>query len=155
MVSLRFTQIFAPLRYAKTSYSRGTLYEIIAMGNTQPSSEIKSIEEKLLTNPYRSDKAFLDKYLDDTFLELRTTGQLVDKNQTIADLVENKSDIIYKLSNFSSRQISDTQIQVFYEIEKKGQTDVIIQKRTSIWKISEEGWKMIYNQGTLVKQSPR
>jgi len=27
MVPLRFTQIFAPLRSAKTSYSRGTLYE--------------------------------------------------------------------------------------------------------------------------------
>jgi len=28
MVPLRFTQIFTPLRSAKTSYSRGTLYAI-------------------------------------------------------------------------------------------------------------------------------
>jgi len=39
MVPLRFTQIFAPLRSAKTSYSRGTLHDIIFQQNAPWNSQ--------------------------------------------------------------------------------------------------------------------
>lgn len=113
--------------------------------------ELKNLEETLFRNNIRKSPAELSKIISDEFLEIGSSGNVYKKKQIIEDLqIENNIKI--SLSNFEARKLSDNIILVNYKSEKIDNGKKYFAIRTSIWKLNENGWQMIFHQGTPVNE---
>lgn len=63
-----------------------------------------------------------------------------------------ENNIKISLSNFEARKLSDNIILVNYKSEKIDNGKKYFAIRTSIWKLNENGWQMIFHQGTPVNE---
>nr|WP_155114183.1 DUF4440 domain-containing protein [Metabacillus mangrovi] len=101
---------------------------------------LRLLEEQLLTPSVRSSAEKIDELLDDDFMEITSSGTVKTKQDCLDGL--QTPEMI--LSQFSIRVISEGVVQTFYKIETEDRKTL----RSSIWKESGEGWKMVYHQGT-------
>ncbi|PMC40749.1 DUF4440 domain-containing protein [Bacillus sp. UMB0899] len=105
---------------------------------------IKKLEEKLLTPEVRSSRTELKKLLADDFFEIGSSGKVLYKNE---DIDEGGIGIVkMTLSDFELHPLSETVVLATYRIFN----DVSKQHtlRSSIWRLSEDAWKMVFHQGT-------
>ncbi len=113
--------------------------------------KLKELEETLFRNEIRKSPAELTKLLSDDFLEIGSSGDVYNKKQIIEELqIENNIKI--SLTNFEARKLSDNIIMVNYKSEKIENGNKYFAMRTSIWKLNENEWQMIFHQGTPVTE---
>ena len=102
--------------------------------------------EILLHDPVvRADINALEELLDLDFFEYGTSGKVWTRESTIAELpLELHSPII--AFDFEGRELSPTVYQLTYKTTRKD-FDVL---RSSIWKLTNGKWRMVFHQGTRV-----
>lgn len=113
---------------------------------------ILTLEEKLLSSSTRNDPDELAAMLDDGFVEFGSSGKIYNK-QDVINALKNQEALNYTISGFKINSLSDEVILAAYKIEiiLAGKQESKKSLRSSIWKRSENKWKIIFHQGTNVE----
>ncbi|WP_202613988.1 DUF4440 domain-containing protein [Silvanigrella paludirubra] len=107
--------------------------------------QIQLLEEKLLQPSIRHSKSELDSLLADEFFEFTSSGTSFNKTEIINALFEEK-DVHYALKNFKITFLSDNVVLANYLAIKNNE---IYSLRSSIWKLTNDNWNLIFHQGTV------
>ncbi|MBT2679343.1 DUF4440 domain-containing protein [Bacillus sp. ISL-35] len=106
-------------------------------------NHLQELEEKLLTPEVRSSKTELKKLLADEFFEFGSSGRVLYKDE---DFEGGIGVIKVKLSNFEIHPLSDEIVLATYRTFNEQTKQYAL--RSSIWKLNEGKWKMVFHQGT-------
>ncbi|WP_396654871.1 DUF4440 domain-containing protein [Mesobacillus jeotgali] len=104
---------------------------------------IKKLEEKLLTTEVRSSKTELKKLLADEFFEFGSSGRVLYKDE---DFEGGIGVLKVTLSDFDLHPLSDNIVLSTYRTFNEETNQHAL--RSSIWKLNEGVWKMVFHQGT-------
>lgn len=109
---------------------------------------IIDLEKKLLNPALRKNSHLLNELLDDTFIEFGTSGRIYDKKIIIEKLSEEiPTDI--EAFDFIPVKISSDVVQIRFKTQRKMDDGSLTSSlRSSIWKKSDQGWRMVFHQGT-------
>ena len=110
------------------------------------------LEEKLLNPEIRKSVKEIDELLADEFIEFGSTGKIYNKQQVIESLT-NELPAERNIFDFNVVLLSvDTALAMYKVISKNPQTNEIKDSlRSSIWKKYDGSWKMLFHQGTIIK----
>ena len=126
---------------------------------TDPSqaSLLRGLEEELLQPEARRSVDRLDRLLADEFIEFGSSGGIFDKAQVIEALLAETSDpaAAVCLTEFGARQLAPGVVLVTYRTSRSGLNAPPGSKlRSSIWKLTEGQWQMVFHQGTPAAANP-
>jgi hypothetical protein len=112
---------------------------------------ILALEEKLLDPDVRNSAEKLDGLLADDFVEFAKSGRIYNKSQVISGLQkENKAR--YLIADFKIRTLAEGVILAAYTVESTGvEGNKTVSLRSSIWKLVEGKWQIIFHQGTITQ----
>ena len=123
-----------------------TLVELLA--------EIRALEEALHRKEVRRSRAAVEALLAGEFVEFGSSGRIYRRHELIDSLVqEDNSNAADELRSFdySLQGISADAVLLTYRTSRSvgdGAERQVL--RSSIWKRSETGWKMLFHQGTVI-----
>jgi hypothetical protein len=109
---------------------------------------IRQLEESLLLPNVRCSVNLVSEILADDFVEFGSSGYIFNKKQVIEGLQQEDSRY-YSLFDFRTTHLCSDIILVTYCAVKKeisGQNAYSL--RSSVWKLVENRWQMIFHQGT-------
>jgi glyoxylase I family protein len=115
------------------------------------SKHIRELELELLSPDTRRNPAELDKLIDNNFVEIGKSGKVWNKKSVI-DALLNEPDTRITITDFSLTKISEDVVLAIYKAYHNHLEDntSIMSIRSSVWKLSNAGWKIIFHQGTKV-----
>lgn len=105
---------------------------------------IRQLEEDLLKPEVRSSKTRLKEILADDFFEFGSSGKVLFKDEEIPD--DGIGIVKMKMSDFEIHPLSDEIILATYRIYNEISKQHSL--RSSIWKLNDGKWKMVFHQGT-------
>ena len=118
----------------------------------QEADLLRQLEEQLLGPEVRRSAEHVGRLLADDFIEFGSSGTAYDKQQTIEALQQETPDpsIRISLTEFASRRLAPEVILVTYRTIRRGGPGVPERSRlrSSIWKMVEGRWQMVFHQGT-------
>lgn len=116
-------------------------------------SEIKELEEKLLKHEVRADINQIENLLDDSFLEIGSSGSIYTKKDELNALPIEEKSIVWHLSDFQIKQIADDIVLALYKAHKRDHRTrkINYSMRSSLWKKTDNQWKVVFHQGTNIK----
>ncbi len=112
---------------------------------------IKKLEASLHQPEIRKDVQILNKLLADEFIEITKSGKVCTKSGII-NALSNETSAEIKMSEFSLSVLAENIILVRYIAHQIPQKvhPVVVSRRSSIWKLFGDNWKMIFHQGTPI-----
>ena len=111
------------------------------------------LETSLLQPKVRSSREKLNALLADDCMEFGSSGSVYHKSDTLQNLTTNTEKVIYELSDFDARELSENLVLTTFKTKRTiNDADVVISLRSSIWKKTGAGWQMFFHQGTPMKQ---
>ena len=112
--------------------------------------QLKILENKLVKPELRNSAGELFELISDDFLEFGSSGVVYNKKNVIkfllADTPSKKN-----LSNFKMSKLSNDCFLLTYKYLKKRNDIKNYSLRSSIWKLSNKKWQIVFHQGTLVQ----
>ena len=106
---------------------------------------LQLLEENLLTDEVRIDPTKLKRYLAEDFFEFGSSGHVWHMQSYLG---ENGAGMINaSISNFSIHPLADNIVLVTYLLENRTRHNYSL--RSSIWKLFDGEWKMVFHQGTV------
>jgi hypothetical protein len=113
---------------------------------------IRHLEERLLRPDVRkSARAVADLHADE-FMEFGSSGRIFDKQEMIAAL-QDEPTIQRSLLDFKTMVLASEVVLTTYRAVRRttgGQTTYTL--GSSIWRLVEGRWQMVFHQGTLTKE---
>lgn len=116
--------------------------------------QIFELENELLKSETRKSAEKISELLSEDFVEYCSSGTIYHYNKgDIFDEGSTSSEINYEIEEFTTKQLSNDCILATYKVIKHNELneDKKYSLRSSIWKLSDEKWKMIFHQGTNKK----
>lgn len=112
--------------------------------------QIFELENELLKSETRKSAEKLSKLLSEDFIEYCSSGTIYHYNK--GDIFDEGS-TSYEIEEFTTKQLSNDCILATYKVIKHNELneDKKYSLRSSIWKLSDGKWKMIFHQGTNKK----
>ncbi len=113
---------------------------------------IRQLEEKLLHADVRKNPELLEELLAGGFEEIGSSGEISNRDQVIDWLVTKDKDARWSLDEFRVRQLSPGVVLAIYRATKITQNSRPGSSwRSSIWQLTGKHWKMVFHQGTRVR----
>ena len=114
---------------------------------------LRRLEEELLKQEFRHSPDQVSALLSDDFVEFGSSGGVYNKHQVIEALEQEgppDPSIRISLVDFIARRLASDVILVTYRtIQESGPgTTQESRLRSSIWKLIEGRWQMVFHQGT-------
>ena len=111
--------------------------------------QLITLECALLKPHVRASAEMLDNLLADEFIEFSATGKCFDKQHVLARL---PGELMPEFHNqdFDVRLINDGLAQVTYRarLQRDKEPRPQYSNRSSLWRQTEDGWQMVFHQGT-------
>jgi ribonuclease HI len=107
------------------------------------------LERQLLEPETRCSAHRLDELLDSDFQEIGASGRLWTRAEIISTLVTEPDSQHIECFSFVGRQIEPGLVHLTYETDRAGRHAL----RSSLWRQSDGGWKLLFHQGTLVSST--
>jgi len=106
------------------------------------------LELSLLSRPVRRSAHEL---LDPDFREIGTSGRLWTRAETISALTNEpaKGEAGIRATELAGEVVSPGLVQLIYVTDRDGQRA----RRSSLWRRSASGWRMVFHQGTPLSHS--
>ncbi|MEH2061715.1 MAG: DUF4440 domain-containing protein [Nostoc sp.] len=118
-------------------------------------SLFREFEERLLQPNLRKSAKDIMDLLADEFIEFGSSGRVFDKQQIIKSLQNEPMEALTQrsITEFKTLILATGVVLVTYRIVKHiSGEEPVHSLRSSIWKLNNAQWKMIFHQGTLVKE---
>jgi hypothetical protein len=106
--------------------------------------DLKVLEERLLDPVVRCSPELVDALLADDFTEFGSSGRVYDKTAIIQALKHETGFEKYIARDFTVKELAPTVSLVTYKIDESATL------RSSIWRLDEGQWKMVFHQGTRI-----
>jgi hypothetical protein len=112
------------------------------------------LEERLLQPNVRKSAEEVSELLSHEFIEFGSSGRIFDKQQIIASL-QMEPTVRRSLVDFKTWSLAPAVVLVTYRAVRQGTSDQqpIHSLRSSIWKLIDGRWQLLFHQGTL-SQAP-
>ena len=130
------------------------------MGNLQenedsPEALIRHLEERLLKSDVRNFPAQVAELLADDFVEFGASGRMFNRDQVVESL-RDEPPAERELTNFRTRDLAPGVVLVTYRVARRGAPGGTPESslRSSIWKLSDGKWRMLFHQGTPSPHDP-
>jgi hypothetical protein len=111
------------------------------------------LEERLLQPNVRKSAEEVSELLASEFIEFGSSGRIFDKEQIIASL-QMEPTVRRSLVDFRTCILAPAVVLVTYRAVRQGTSDEqpIYSLRSSIWKLIDGRWQMLFHQGTLSQE---
>ncbi|MEH1897243.1 MAG: DUF4440 domain-containing protein [Nostoc sp.] len=119
-------------------------------------SLLRELEERLLQADVRKSAKDVMDLLADEFIEFGSSGRVFNKQQIIDSLQNEPIAPVTQrsITEFKTLVLATGVILVTYHIVRYLSGEQPVNSlRSSIWKFNNDGWKIIFHQGTLVRES--
>jgi len=115
-------------------------------------SHIRNLEEHLLQPEVRSSREKLNELIADQFIEYGSSGRLFTRQQILNNLPQ-ESSVRRSIERFDIVQLADEVVLAIYLVATytEGDVEPIHSNRSSIWKLIENRWQIVFHQGTITK----
>ena len=116
---------------------------------------IFKMENDLLKPEIRKSVEKMSELLSDDFVEFCSSGNIYHYNKNhIIDEDSNSHEIKWEIKDFTIKQLSNDCILATYKVIKHSELNEAMKYslRSSIWKLFNGTWKMIFHQGTLTSR---
>lgn len=112
-------------------------------------TQIKSLEERLLRPDVRTSLDELTQLLADEFVEFCSSGRIANKQQVLEGLPR-QSPRHFSVSDFKTQVLTPDVVLATYRVTCRiDATDIATKSlRSSIWKLRDGRWQMVFHQGT-------
>ena len=109
-----------------------------------------ALERELLSSQVRASHARLDELLALAFVEFGSSGRIYDKQSMIHALTQAASMEDYQVDDFAVvTESEDTALATYTcKIRSSGSDLVRSSNRSSLWKLLDGRWQMVFHQGT-------
>jgi hypothetical protein len=117
--------------------------------------ELLKLETDLHKREVRSSTRALSELLADEFVEFGSSGRIFDKSAIIDALADEAGDLQVSVEDFVVRELAPDVALVTYVVAKPfGHPAALIRTslRSSIWRVKDARWQMIFHQGTRIVQ---
>jgi hypothetical protein len=116
---------------------------------------IRQLEEKLLTSNVRTCAEAVAALLADEFVEFGSSGRVFNKQQMIQSLKQDDGTCRRSLHDFETTLLAPGIVLAKYRASRdSGNGDAPIESlRSSIWKLIDGRWQIVFHQGTLTKRA--
>ena len=115
----------------------------------EPVTEELAAREPIFHRPeFGTSRADFEAMMDDEFFEVGASGKKYSR-EFVLDALELRDHSAAEhlvVTDFACRQISNDTWLVTYELE---QAEARISRRSTLWRRTPQGWKVLYHQGTL------
>ncbi len=106
------------------------------------------LESELLKHSTRKNLNKLDVLLSDEFYEIGTSGRVYTK-KVILDRMPKEQHSNIKADNFQAIELAPNVVQLrFRTIRENKDGSSSVSLRSSIWKLKNKRWQIIFHQGT-------
>ena len=114
---------------------------------------LRQLEERLLQPNVRKSAEEVSELLANEFIEFGSSGRIFDKQQIIASL-QMEPTVRRSLVDFKTWILAPAVVLVTYRAVRQGTSDEqpIYSLRSSIWKLIDGRWQMVFHQGTLSQE---
>lgn len=109
------------------------------------------LERSLLTQQVRGSAQALEALLAPDFTEFGASGRRFSRAGIVADLA-GEQPAVYSAWAFECVQLAHGLIQLRYVSEMRSAHGVGRARRSSLWRLEEAGWRMVFHQGTLIPE---
>ncbi|MDZ8093306.1 MAG: DUF4440 domain-containing protein [Nostoc sp. DedQUE05] len=119
-------------------------------------SLFRELEERLLQPDVRKSATDIMDLLADEFIEFGSSGRVFNKQQIIESLQNESIQPLTQrlITEFKTLVLVTGVVLVTYRIVRHiSGKQPVHSLRSSIWKLNNARWKMIFHQGTLVRES--
>jgi hypothetical protein len=116
---------------------------------------ILEIEKDLLRPETRKSAEKISTLLSDDFIEFSSSGNIYNYNKDdVFDNDSNSCEIKWEIKEFKTKELSNDCILATYKLIKHSELreNMKYSLRSSIWKLFNGTWKMIFHQGTLTSE---
>ena len=115
---------------------------------------LRALEERLLEAELRTAPEQVAELLADEFIEIGSSGRVFDKQEIVEALWdEGRADPLpaRTIADFRVRPLADGLVLVTYRATRRSSIAEEERQtlRSSIWRLIETRWQMIFHQGTL------
>jgi hypothetical protein len=108
--------------------------------NQKDIDQFYELETSLHRHEVRTSSSAVSKLLADDFVEFGSSGRVFNKPSIINSLKSEKEDLKIKVTDFKAEYLAENIVLVTY----RSNTSL----RSSIWKLINGQWQMIFHQGT-------
>lgn len=112
---------------------------------------ILQLEKELLKSEVRKSSQKINEILSDDFIEFCSSGNIYRyKNGDIFQEKDDKLENNWRILDFEIKELSDDCLLALYKVIKLNEKDENKRSsiRSSIWKLQDGKWEMIFHQGT-------
>lgn len=115
-------------------------------------NHILALEKKLLHSDVRKNPEILNELLSEDFEEIGSIGKTSSREEVVKWLVTKEKDIKWSLNEFRIRELASDLVLAIYQAKKERTQNSNSNGsiRSSIWKLREGTWKMIFHQATKI-----
>ena len=113
----------------------------------------RQLELDLLDPATRGDRARLERLLDESFVEIGSRGERLDRDAVIAGLVAERSGSppARHVDQLEAVSINEHVVLVTYRVRRIDYGGATIERwRSSIWRRRDGRWRMVFHQGTPI-----
>lgn len=116
----------------------------------QLGAELRALEERLLHEDFSGHPGALDQLLGEELEEIAPNGVVVSRGEVVRWLLAKDPRDRWTLTEFTSTPLAEDLVLNTYmarqtePVEKDGSGS----RRSSIWRLSNGGWTMIFHQAT-------
>ena len=113
---------------------------------------IKTLEETLLHSDFQKNPEALNHLLSEDFEEIGGIGKTSSRAEVIDWLLNKEKTLQWSLNDFRIRTLSPDLILAIYQASSEGSNSSSSKGaiRSSIWKLCNGEWKIIFHQGTKI-----
>jgi len=114
---------------------------------------LRYLEERLLQPDVRKAAEEITKLLAEEFIEFGSSGRIFQRAQIIESL-QSEPTRQRSLTNFKTSLLAPGVILATYRVLRHGLTEEPPEYslRSSIWKLIDGRWRMLFHQGTLARE---
>lgn len=116
------------------------------MRDTDVLIELRRLEESLWREETRFDRAYMDRILAPDFVEFGRSGRVWTRKDTLAT-PRRRIRARLPLARFAIRMLGEDVALITYRSEGL-EDDLEVGNRASLWRRSDDGWKLEFHQGT-------
>ncbi|RYX83033.1 DUF4440 domain-containing protein [bacterium] len=115
--------------------------------------QLYQLEERLLQPEIRRNQDEVGRLLADDFREFGSSACVFDKSQILEALKGEAGDIRRVISQFEIRVLAFDAVLATYRVTRRESSEAgaVSSLRSSIWKLRDGSWQMVFHQGTLME----
>ena len=112
---------------------------------------IRELEERLLQPDARRSRPDLDRMLASEFVEFASDGTAYDRERVI-EALQHETPFRRGLTDFQVTVIAENVLLATYRASRQsGESGEVVESlRSSIWKLRDDRWQLVFHQGTLL-----